>query len=197
MSIKDNLKRYPKVYDLLRFLYNVFNFFVAKIKNYIPYQLRRYAKGAAFGGDPFLKEMVISLSKTKMISSCVETGSFRGDTTLFLAKVFPDIFKYSIEINDEYFRESAWRVRNYKKSILIKGSSPTEIKKLIKDNTLGDLPLFFLDAHWNDYCPTKDELLLISEINKAIIIIHDFEVVGQPEYGVYRPKGIAVVIGVE
>ncbi len=197
MSIKDNLKKYPRVYSSLRFLHNVFNFFSAKIKKHIPYQLRTYTRGAAFGGDPFLKKMVVNLSKLDIITSCVETGSFKGDTTLFLAKVFPNIFKYSIEISDEYFRESAWRVRDYKKSKLIKGSSPVEIKKLIKDNDLGNLPLFFLDAHWNDYCPTKDELLLISKINKAIIIIHDFEVIGHPEYGLYRPKGISIGIGFE
>jgi len=179
-KIKDGLKKYPKLYSSLSDLKCLLGRF---IRMFVPYRLRNYCDRQGFCGDTFLKYLVFSLSKWFTVTSCVETGSFKGDTTLFLAKIFPDVFKYSIELNSEYYKESLWRVRNFKKSLIIKGSSPNGIKKLIEDSKLGNLPLFFLDAHWHTYWPLLDELKQISKLNKAIIIIHDFQVDGRPEYG--------------
>lgn len=194
MNIKQRLKNYPTFYNFLRALHNIVNYFFAKIRRasrfFLPYRFRRYTKGAALGGDPFLKALVVNLGAIG-VTSCVETGSYRGDTTLFFAKIFPDILKYSIEIKREYFRESAWRVRTFKNSNVIRGSSPGEIKKLIYGKKLGSSPLFFLDAHWYGYCPLKDELLEISKLDRAIIIIHDFQVINWGLKG-YRHKNITL-----
>lgn len=179
-KIKDVLRKYPRLYGL----FSYFKYLPGRIvRRLVPYRLRSYCNWLGFYGDPFLKYLVFNLSKQFNITSCVETGSYKGDTTLFLAKVFPDIFRYSIELSDEYYRESRWRVRSFLKSLIIKGSSPESIKKLIDDSKLGDLPLFFLDAHWNEYWPLLDELKQVSKLGRAIIIIHDFQVDGRPEYG--------------
>ncbi len=48
---------------------------------------------------------------------------------------------------------------------------------------VGDLPLLFLDAHWQDYWPLLDELKAIQEhYSKAVVIVHDFRVPGRDEY---------------
>ena len=65
---------------------------------------------------------------------------------------------------------------------------------------MGKLPFFFLDAHPTaqpelEYIPLPDEVKLISSLSKAIILIDDFELPSQPQFGynVYTGK----VIGVE
>jgi len=153
------------------------------IRFFVPYRFRNYSNIQGFHGDPFLRYLVFKSSELLDITACVETGSFKGDTALFLAKVFPSVFRYSIELNNEYYRESSWRLRSYKKSKIIKGSSPNVIRKLIDSSKLGKLPLFFLDAHWYKYWPLQDELKEVSKLDKAVIIIDDFQVEGRPEYG--------------
>ena len=44
--------------------------------------------------------------------------------------------------------------------------------------------MFYLDAHWYDHCPLKNELQLIKKFNlKPIITIHDFFVPGSKKLG--------------
>jgi len=50
--------------------------------------------------------------------------------------------------------------------------------------------LFFLDAHWDDYCPLLDELKLIADNNlEPVIAIHDFKVPDCPLLGFDSYKG--------
>src|SRR4029077_12824555 len=59
------------------------------------------------------------------------------------------------------------------------GSSETvlpEILESVNGNTI-----FFLDAHWENYCPLQHELAVIAAHNiRPVIAIHDFQVPGQP-----------------
>ncbi|MFA6365084.1 MAG: hypothetical protein WCW78_01650 [Candidatus Paceibacterota bacterium] len=100
-----------------------------------------------------------------------------------MVNIFPKVITYSIEIVNEYFKESTWRLRNFKNSLIIKKNSPQGIADLIKESKLGSTPFFFLDAHWYEYWPLPDELKEISKLDKAIIIIDDFKIEGRPEYG--------------
>jgi hypothetical protein len=55
--------------------------------------------------------------------------------------------------------------------------------ELIKRKGLGSCPLLFLDAHWYDYWPLPDELdIIASHLDKAVFIIHDFQVPGRPDF---------------
>jgi predicted O-methyltransferase YrrM len=122
------------------------------------------------------------LSLNLPISACIETGTYRGDTTFFLAEQFPNIPIYTIEINSEYAKESRWRLRNKKNVIVLQGSSPEELQRLFAQNAFGNFPLFFLDAHWYDYWPLLDELAVISKIQKAVIIIDDVRIPYRPTF---------------
>jgi hypothetical protein len=58
------------------------------------------------------------------------------------------------------------------------------VKKLLDENKLGPRPLFYLDAHWQSYWPLRDELKHIGASGlPATIVIDDFEVPGQPQFG--------------
>ena len=76
---------------------------------FTPYRLRTYAE--PFHGDKQWQELVALFAKFP-ITSCVETGTYHADTTLYLAKVFPNIPVYTVELAGEYYRESVWRLRD-------------------------------------------------------------------------------------
>ena len=73
-----------------------------------------------------------------------------------------------------------------KKIYMIKGSSEIVLDDILNGGLGFDVNkslLFYLDAHWNDYWPLKDELKLIKKYNlsDSKIIIHDFYVPGFTE----------------
>lgn len=159
--------------------------FPSRIKRaLIPYRLRTYAE--PFHGDGRWQELVTLFAKLP-ITSCVETGTYHADTTLYFAKVFPNISVYTVELAGEYYRESAWRLRDSKNVTLIRDSSPRALERLTREHRLGGLTLIFLDAHWYDYWPILDELRELAPVSKAIIMIDDFEVPGKEwfQYDVY------------
>ena len=176
-NIKEQLlKRHPRLHSLLRFL-------KGRVRElFFPYRFRKYGKNRGFGTDRVLNEFVQLLAQEFLCTACVETGTCRADTALRLAEVFPRIPVYTIEVSDELFRESRWRLRNSANTIIIRNSSEKAIRDLIADKKLGELPLFFLDAHWHNYWPLKDELHLLAGLGKAIVMIHDFRVPERPEF---------------
>jgi hypothetical protein len=188
--VKKQLRKFPIIFNVMRSLHDALTWCTVNLRRILPYRLR-YGKMLGLNQDPGIEEILTALKGE--ITSCVETGSFRGYTSVFFARIFQNIKGYSIELKDEYVNESTWRVRKYPNYQIIQNSSPTGIKNLIEENVLGSSPFFFLDAHWFDFCPTKDELLEVSKLKKAIIIIHDFEMPGKPD--IYRPKGFPEGIG--
>lgn len=184
MAVVDNIKKaltpYPRAYGTAQFIKH----FPLHIREALtPYSVRKYPEGLAFNGDPFFKSIVEKLPNYFPITSCVETGTYKGDSTLFLSSIFPGHPVYTIELNGRNFRESKWRFRRSSNIVLIRGNSPVKVGELISQNKVGDIPFFFLDAHWNLYWPLLAELEKISALEKAIVAIHDFKVPDRPEYG--------------
>jgi hypothetical protein len=82
-----------------------------------------------------------------------------------------------------YYRESRCRFRDYPNTQIIRGSSSQILRLLATEEKSGDRPLFFLDAHWYDYWPLNDELAVVKNLKKAIVMIDDFEGPGRPSFG--------------
>ena len=100
----------------------------------------------------------------------VETGTCAGDTTEFLARLYPNILVISIEIDYNLYQLSKDRLRNFKNIKLIHGSSDHYIEALDEQY---NFPFYYLDAHWYEHWPLADEL---SSINKGIVCIGDFDI---------------------
>ena len=92
---------------------------------------------------------------------------------------------FSCEISDKFFKESSWRFRNINNIKIFKDSSPDFLRDILVKKVFGDLPLFFLDAHADEYYwPLLDEVKIIAgNFGKAVIIIDDFEVPGRKDFG--------------
>jgi len=131
---------------------------------------------AAFGRDTLLLEQVATFHQRYRFACAVETGTWKGHTTVALARMFPQV--YTIEVDAERFAANRLRFQTYSHVEPLLGNSPHVLLELI-DRL--EYPLFaFLDAHWKEDWPLRDELkILLSVRRPKLIMIHDFKVPGR------------------
>jgi predicted O-methyltransferase YrrM len=108
----------------------------------------------------------------------VETGTYRGVTTQFLADV-SGLPIHSCERAPRYFEYSRRRLANRDVHLELADS------RAFLSQLHVELPaLFYLDAHWGDQLPLRDEVAIIAQRwNAAVVVIDDFRVKGDDGYG--------------
>lgn len=145
--------------------------------------LERNALG--YEGDTFIHGELEKLVKKFDIKAIIETGTFLGATTKRLATLVNNV--YTIENVPENHLKAVENTKDIDNIIHLNASSQDVLYDLIDSyisRELNDKLLFFLDAHWYDYCPLLDELRIIEEhALLPVIVIHDFKVPGKPEFG--------------
>jgi hypothetical protein len=140
----------------------------------------------------------------------IETGTYFGESTNEFSKFCDNVI--TIEINPscyewarEYLRHKGFEycgeekikgflVRTFKRenqTILSYLGNSAEVIDIL-NLTSYKKPLFFLDAHWEDYLPLKDELKVIGKnYPHSYLIIHDFKVPGKTfKYDTYGENEI-------
>ncbi|HMV14285.1 MAG TPA: class I SAM-dependent methyltransferase [Chitinophagales bacterium] len=123
------------------------------------------------------KKLVTSLVNDYKIKNFVETGTFRGDSSIWAADYFEKV--YTIEINEEIFTSTSNRPDRKPNIEFLQGNSKDRIPEIIEK--INDKSLFWLDGHWcvgaggkEHECPLEDELLAISKIgDNAVVLIDD------------------------
>lgn len=134
-------------------------------------------------GDLVLRSMLEALAETANITSVIETGTYRGDSTLLFSKLFPRADVYTLDINPIYSYYTKTRLRTVPNVQCLLGDSKYLIPGLIASGSLGRRPLFWLDAHWGDAWPLESEVRSISrQLTEAVIMIDDFRVPGEPQF---------------
>ena len=106
----------------------------------------------------------------------VETGTFLGETTEYMALMYPNMKIITSEINPRYFEFSKNVLSKYPNIEMFLENSVNVIEKLDEKY---NCPFFYLDAHWEQDVPLKKEL---KNINRGIVCIHDFDI-GVKNYG--------------
>lgn len=140
-----------------------------------------------FEGDSYIAQEVEKLVKQFNVSLIVETGTYLGNTTKRLSELAKVI---SIEVNEEHYNKAKANINGNENINLYKGNSVKVLDMLLPVVGFQNI-LFFLDAHWEDYCPLVDEIKTIAKYNiKPVICIHDFKVPGKP-FGYDTYKGQA------
>lgn len=121
-------------------------------------------------------------------STIVETGTFHGDGVMDYLNFFQKI--YSIELNEDYYKEAVQKFRMCPHVKLIHGDSATELAKM----DFGPDPvLFYLDAHFcggtsAGGCGTDSPLLkeldaiMARQVKGDIIIIDDMRLMGKSQW---------------
>lgn len=137
-----------------------------------------------FEGDEFIAKKIHELIEKFNINWAIETGTYKAGTTLRLAGMCEMVS--TIEISEEFYRESSKRLADKENVTIHYGDSVSILPQLLKA-TLDKNILFFLDAHWNEDLPLLAELEIIAEYKKKhgniVICIHDFMVPGRPDLG--------------
>ena len=126
-------------------------------------------EGGPFGFDIHHALEINFLIEKYQVDCIVETGTNSGDTTEYLCKSYPNITVVSCETNNDYFSFAYNRLKDFKNLFLFNESSEITVKNI---NKHFQTPLFYFDAHWNDYWPLADE---ISNVEKGIVCVGDFK----------------------
>jgi len=136
------------------------------------YTTPRYSIGMRGDGGPFGYDIHKSIDFNLLIlendiDTIIETGTNAGDTTEFLAKLYPKKRIITTELNQDFFNLAKERLKYFSNVEVYNVSS----EYLIKNIEYSKKTIFYLDAHWNEYWPLQDEL---SNIKNGIIMIDDF-----------------------
>lgn len=132
-----------------------------------------------YSGCKYSKRVVEALMKAAGVRNFVETGTFLGHTTRDVAGTFPDVAVQTVELVYTTFKNNEESFKNFPNIKAVHGSSCD----FLKDVVLEDGPtLYYLDAHWGESHPLREELAVIREraIGNEIIVIDDFQVPNRP-----------------
>ena len=131
--------------------------------------------------------VVRQLARAIDFDEVVETGTFRGATTIFFSNLL-GCRVHSVELLQRYYDFAEVRCAAYPNIRLWHGDSREFLRRLtpeIEDHAT----LFYLDAHWEADVPRFEELEIVAGRERAVVMIDDFQVLGDPGYGFTRYGG--------
>ncbi|MBO2464953.1 hypothetical protein [Actinomadura violacea] len=144
-------------------------------------QIRLSDGGGPFGFDIHLALLVDQLIGMLGCDAICETGSFVGDTTLYLAARHPELPVRSCDIDPRHVAVTRRRLTGHSNATVECCDSPRLIADVTRRHTR---PLCFLDAHWGDPWPLEQELELLATrtpTGGAVAVVHDFDI-GHPRF---------------
>jgi hypothetical protein len=158
--------------------------FLLGFADYYRFPERRASWGGPFNGQSGRQALFRSVIENTAPEAIIETGTFRGITTEYMAETGLPI--YSVEglaRNYGFAQARLWLKLNVH---LYQGDSRVALRKLFAGKlqaTHGRTVFAYLDAHWNAELPLKEELEIIFEhCPAAVVMIDDFQVPNDPGY---------------
>ena len=149
---------------------------IGKIEYYLNNNLKEIF-GGPFNGQKIRKQIFLNIISEIKINYIVETGTFRGSTTVFFAQ--QNIPVYSVELHARYFGYSKMRLKKYNNVILFNNNSLNFLEDISNNDLFTKSKIFFyLDAHgFGKNLPLRKEVeLIFNNFNNSIVMIDDFEV---------------------
>jgi predicted O-methyltransferase YrrM len=132
----------------------------------------------------FSKHTIFSALRERLcFDAYVETGTYIGNTTLFLAGCGKPV--YTDESDPQYYRKASELVSSYPLVHLFLDDSPRFLQQLLSEAIAPqDLVFFYLDAHWYAPLPLAEEIRQIATRHPyGIVMIDDMKVEGDDGYG--------------
>jgi hypothetical protein len=140
-------------------------------------------------GDRVLQKLVDEIIQGCGVSTFVETGTFVGDTTKYVASRHPDLKVLTCEINPRWYALARRFCKGQDNIEFFLGES-TQFLEQFRTTLESSKPLFWLDAHWGDSWPLFGETEIISTLSTYAVIIDDFEVPNMPIFHYDSYQGI-------
>jgi predicted O-methyltransferase YrrM len=162
---------------------------------YLIYPDRGAGWGGPFNGQRARQELFYRLVERFAPIAIIETGTYLGTTTEFMATTGLSI--YSIEYNPRNYgfaRARLWRSHNVH---LLRGDSRSALRVLFDGPLRGSrnhILFVYLDAHWDSDLPLIEELeIVFGSCPNAIVMVDDFQVPFEAGYG-YDDYGVGRVL---
>jgi len=145
------------------------------------------AAGLSDAGGPFGFDINVALQIDHVLSAAccdafIEAGTFLGDTTTFLARNYPNLSVLACDIKKAYADVTRRRVLDCSNAEVHHMDSRELIRLALQRFKR---PFFYLDAHWYDDWPLREELALI---DRGFICIDDFNI-GHPRFAFDHYEG--------
>ncbi len=132
--------------------------------------------GGAFNGQAFRCAIFEELCETISFNVIIETGTFRGNTTAFVAnKQLP---VYTVESDSRNYGYVLARFLFKPRIHTIHNDSRAFLKVLAEDKDFPkDKVFFYLDAHWDKELPLREELdIIFATWRESVVMVDDFKV---------------------
>lgn len=153
----------------------------------------------AMNGQRERQELARQIAAAVTFDRVLETGTYRGGTTRFLADTFA-VPVESVEAVPRYFVYAFNALGPDRRIRLSLGDSRHFLRRQadrvgFRDGmgTPPETVFFYLDAHWENDLPLAEELRVIAGAwSRAVVMVDDFEVPGDVGYGFddYGPVGV-------
>jgi hypothetical protein len=152
------------------------------------YHLKSFRKfapwGFAMNGQTSRLEATRQIIYHLAIERIVETGTYRATTTEWFSQF--GIPVETVEVNSRFFSFSKARLARFSNTLVIQKSSVQFLKDRIAGQSVPyDMRhLFYVDSHWYNNLPLRDELMLIfANYPNSVVLIDDFKVADDRGYG--------------
>jgi hypothetical protein len=140
--------------------------------------------GGPFNGQQVRAALFQSLIAKIHARAIVETGTYRGATTEFMAQTGLPIF--TIESHARSYGFARARLFRHRNVFVRRGDSRIVLRQLFRGplRKFTDQTVFwYLDAHWNDELPLAEEIdLVFNHYPAAAVMIDDFQVPFDADY---------------
>jgi hypothetical protein len=132
--------------------------------------------GPPMNGQTKRIELVGQIITRCGILRIVETGTFIADTTVWFAGFGLPVM--TVEINPRHFEFAQARLAAHNNVVVREGNSIDFLLSIVAGPINRAEPtLFYLDAHWLDHLPLREEIeLIVANFPMAVIVIDDFAV---------------------
>jgi glycosyltransferase involved in cell wall biosynthesis len=135
----------------------------------------------AFNGQEGRSRLFLRLLDMLRPRVVVETGTFRGTTTAFIASHFARRI-LTCEIDSRWYLTAQAKLAAYANVEMHQMDSRTLLRTLLAEQPTGTI-IYYLDAHWGEDLPLREEIELILGYGQpAVIMIDDFAVPADPDY---------------
>lgn len=130
-----------------------------------------------FHNDKFMMTIMIELLNNADIF--VETGTFLGNTSLFVGLNFNNLKVFTCEISEKYYNHSLNYLHNISNVTAVLEKSPEalyNLEKYYNNEVYNKNIVFWIDAHWEQELPLNNEIEYITKnFNNYCIFIDDFK----------------------
>lgn len=144
--------------------------------------------GGPFNGQQFRQRIFQDLIATFEFDAIVETGTYRGVTTKYFSNTGLPV--HTVEASARYLAYARMNIRKCDAKVTTYHSdSRSFLQELGTSNKIsGQQPFIYLDAHWYDDLPLREELEIVQQFwPKAVVMVDDFAVpestYGYDDYG--------------